>query len=215
MDQPHVQALPAHPEPQEIAKLPLPFRPFDPNAKAEAGAVPVNGEGFVTRWLVFGPIPLGDKAGDHAGALSKEWIPGQKGLRPSQHEKASVGPLELRWEVAESNDYFLDLSGAENALTLAATYVHSEEDVKDAFLLTGSDDSAAWWLNGEEVQRYVGGRGVAKDNDRTAKPVSLKKGCNLLVAAVANGGGPGGACARFVTKDNQPLLKLKTGAEPK
>lgn len=168
----------------------------------------------MTKWLVFGPLPLGDAAGDHNVALAKEWIPGQKSLMPAQHVKASVGATEYRWEVAESSDFFLDLGTPENSAHLAVTYVHSDEDVAEAFLLTGSDDSAVWWLNGVEVQKFVGGRGVVKDQDRTAKPVSLKKGVNVLMTAVINGGGPTGACARFVNKDNQPLLKLKSGAEP-
>ena len=84
----------------------------------------------------------------------------------------------------------------------------------EATLLTGSDDSGAWWLNGQEVQRFVGGRGTEKDQDRTAKPVSLKKGVNLLLAAIINGGGPTGACARFVDKEGKPLMKIRAGAEP-
>jgi hypothetical protein len=81
-------------------------------------------------------------------------------------------------------------------------------------MLTGSDDGAVWWLNGEEVQRFVGGRGVAKDQDKTAKPVKLKKGLNTLVAIVVNGGGPTGACARFVNKAGQPVVKMTSAAEP-
>ncbi|HXX93181.1 MAG TPA: hypothetical protein VEN81_06075, partial [Planctomycetota bacterium] len=143
-----------------------------------------------------------------------EWISNQKGIRPQQHDKVKVGDLELRWEVSELSDFYVDLGTTENSLSFVLTYIVSDVDVPEATLLTGSDDGAAWWLNGQEVQRVTDGRGVGKDQDRTAKPLALKKGQNVLMAAVVNGGGPTAACARFVDKANQPLLKLKAGGEP-
>jgi hypothetical protein len=212
MDLAHVKALPAHGEPLDEAKLPIPFRKYDPNAKAEAAPVPVNAEGFLQRWLVLGAIPLGAAASDHNAALNKDWIPNQKTVKPVQHEKAGAAGQEFRWEVRDTADFILDFGIAENSVTLAVTYIVSDADVADAALLTGSDDSAAWWLNGVEVQRYVGGRPAAKDQDRTAKPVALQKGVNMLVTAVINGGGPTQCCARFVDKAGQPI-KVRSGAE--
>ena len=213
IDKPHVAALPAHGEAVDEAKLPLSFRKYDPNAKADASLVPVNPEGFVQRWLVLGPISLGAEAADPNAAFNKERIPGQKAVKPAQKDKASAGGTEFKWEAADSSDFFIDLGAAENSMNLIVSYIVSEEDVAEAALLTGSDDAAVWWLNGVEVQRFLGGRPCAKDQDRTAKPVALKKGLNVLMAAVINGGGPTGACARFVNKAGQPVLKLKAGAE--
>jgi hypothetical protein len=209
----HVKALPAHGEAQDDGKLPLPFRKYDPNAKVDAVPVAVDGEGFIQRWLVLNPIPVGDLAADHNAALNKDWIPNQKTARPAQHDKIKAAGQEFRWEVGTTNEWMLDLGATENSLSLALTYIVSEADVADLTLRTGSDDSAAWWLNGQEVQRYVGGRGTEKDQDRTAKPVALKKGVNVLLATVINGGGPTGACARFVDKDGNPVLKIRAGAE--
>ena len=112
-----------------------------------------------------------------------------------------------------SNEWILDLGSTENSLSLALTYIVADADLVDLTLLTGSDDSGAWWLNSQEVQRYVGGRGTEKDQDRSAKPVALKKGVNVLLAAVINGGGPTGACARFVDKEGKPIVKIRAGAE--
>jgi len=209
----HVKALPAHGEPIDESKIPIPFRKYDPNAKADAAPVAVDGEGFLQRWLTLGPIPLGPAAADPNAAFNKEWIPNQKALKPLQHQKSSAAGQEFRWEVGTSSEWFLDLGSAENSMTFAVTYIVCDADV-EATLLTGSDDSGAWWLNGQEVQRFVGGRGTEKDQDRTAKPVSLKKGVNFLMAAVINGGGPTGACARFADKEGKPLLKIRSGAEP-
>ena len=208
----HVKALPAHGEAQEESKLPLPFRKYDPNAKADAAPVAVDGEGFIQRWLLLNPVPVGALASDHNAALSKEWIPNQKTVRPAQHDKVKAAGQELRWEVGTSNEWVLDLGSAENSLSLAMTYIVSDADLADLTLLTGSDDSGAWWLNGQEVQRYVGGRGTEKDQDRS-KPVALKKGVNVLLAAVVNGGGPTGCCARFVDKEGKPIVKIRAGAE--
>jgi hypothetical protein len=208
------KALPAFGEKIDEATLPLPFRKYDPNAKAPAIPVAVNAEGFVQRWLVLGPVALGAAVADPNAVLNKDWIPNQKAVKPSQREKAKVGDAELTWEVADSTDFVLDLGAAENSLCLIVTYLVSEEEVKEAAMLTGSDDSGAWWLNGEEVQRFIGGRGCTKDADKTAKPVTLKKGLNVLVGGIVNGGGPTGACARFVNKAGQPVLKLLSGAEP-
>ena len=208
----HVKALPAHGEPLDETKLPLPFRKYDSNAKADAAPVATDGEGFLQRWIVLGPIPVGALAGDHNAALNKDWVPGQKTLKPGQHDKVTVEGQEMRWEVGTSSEWVLDLGSTENSLTLAVAYVVSDADVADAALLTGSDDSAAWWLNGQEVQRYVGGRAAGKDQERTAKPVALKKGVNMLVAAVINGSGPTQCGARFVDKANQPI-KVRAGAE--
>jgi hypothetical protein len=79
--------------------------------------------------------------------------------------------------------------------------------------LTGSDDGALWFLNGREVHRHVGRRALRKDQDRTAQPVSLKKGVNVLVAVVSNGPLGTGACARFVDAAGRPLQVL-AGAKP-
>ena len=208
-----VDELPAFGEPIDEAKIPLPFRKFDPTLKPDAGPIAVNGEGFIRRWLILGPIPLGNAANDPGAALSKEWLPGLRNLTPGPTEKATVADLELRWDVADCSDYFLDMGGSENSITIAVTYILCEDDAAEVTLRTGSDDHAAWWLNGREVQRFIGGRGVEKDQDRTPEPVTLKKGVNVLMAAVINGGGPTAACARFVDKANAPLAKLRAGAE--
>jgi hypothetical protein len=207
------KALPAFGEPLDESKLPLPFRKYDPNARVDAAPVAVNPEGFLSRWLVLGPIPIGPLAADMNAAFNKEWIPNQKTVQPQQKNKVKVGDFELSWDVWDLSDFYVDLGSTENSISFVLTYVISETDIKDAVLLTGSDDGATWWLNGQEVQRVLEGRAVGKDQDRTQKPLALKKGVNVLLGAIINGSGPTGACARFVDKANQPLLKLKSGAE--
>jgi hypothetical protein len=213
-----VAALPVWGQPAENDRLPAPFRKRDPNAPVPAAPVPVNAEGFVQRWLVLGPITLGPQAADHSEAgqkafFDKEWFPGQKSAQPRPLQKVSVAAQELRWEVGESTDFYMDFGPADNSMHFVVAYVVSDKDVPDATLATGSDDSAIWWLNGQEVIRVYQGRGVGKDQDRS-KPLALKKGVNVLMGAVINGGGPTGAGARFLDKAGAPLAGLKAGAEP-
>ena len=57
------------------------------------------------------------------------------------------------------------------------------------------------------------GRGVEKDQDKS-QPVTLKKGVNVLYAAVINGGGPTGLCARFLDKEGNPIKNLEISLTP-
>jgi hypothetical protein len=181
------------------------------NATLDASLVAVNGEGFIRRWLFLGALPLGDLASDQNAALNKRWIPDLEGVKPAQHDRILVDGREYRWRVGDIVDYYLPLDAVDNSATIAISYVVADSDIADATLLTGSDDSAVWYLNGREVQRFVGPRAVGKDQERTAQPVALRKGMNLLVAVVINGGGPTSACARFVDSTGRPL-KLRAGA---
>jgi hypothetical protein len=214
-----VDALPVWGTPNvDPASLPACFRKRDPNAPIVATPVAVNAEGFVMRWAMLGPVGLGPEGANHSEAgqkafFDREWWPGLKASQPKAGDKVSIGGTELRWDVLESTDFYADLGVPENSIHFLAAHVVSEADVADAVLLTGSDDSAIWWLNGTEVQRVYSGRGIAKDQDRS-KPVALRKGVNVLLGAVINGGGPTGGCARFVDKDGKPLAGLKAGGQP-
>jgi hypothetical protein len=87
------------------------------------------------------------------------------------------------------------------------TGIAAPEETKNVKLAIGSDDSSVWWLNGEEVVRTYGGRAVNPDDD-ISKPVTLKKGMNVLRFAVIQGDGPAGACARFLDSADKPLTKI-------
>ena len=119
-------------------------------------------------------------------------VPSPEGGRPAQHDKVQAAGQEFRWEVATSNRWILDLGSAtENSLSLALTYIVADADLADLTLLTGSDDSGAWWLNGQEVQRYASAAAGPR-RTRTARrsPIALKRGRERPARlAVVNGGG--------------------------
>ncbi len=186
---------------------------LDPRVKPEAAPVATKGEGFLSRWLVLGALPLGKLAADSDAALDKAWIPDLKDVRPKPNDPVRVGDVDFEWRVQDTSNYALQLGETENSVSIAMTWIVSDRDVPEATLLTGSDDGAIWFLNGQEVHRHVGRRPLRRDQDRTARPVSLKKGVNVLVAVVSNGGSGTGACARFVDAAGRPLQVL-AGAEP-
>lgn len=219
----HVKALPAHGEKAvEEAALPPPFlkaglaRKVDP--KTMHATFAVDPEGFIRQWLVLGPIAVGPQGSDQTengqkAIFNKEWLPKWAEARPRELDKATVDGSELVWESGEAADFTLDFGLADNSMHVAVSYLVTESDLNDLSLMTGSDDSGLWRLNGKEVQRVYVGRGVGKDQEKSG-PVSLRKGVNVLMMAVINGGGPTGGCARFLDKAGQPVKSLRVSRSP-
>ena len=77
-------------------------------------------------------------------------------------------------------------------------------EVKDVRLAIGSNAASVWWVNGKEVIGIYGDRQSVID-DGVSKRLTLKKGQNIVRAAVINGGGATDFCARFLDKDDAPL----------
>jgi hypothetical protein len=61
-----------------------------------------------------------------------------------------------------------------------------------------------WFLNGEELVGIYGDRQTVID-DGVSKRITLKKGPNILRAAVVNGSGATDFCARFLDENDKPL----------
>ena len=59
--------------------------------------------------------------------------------------------------------------------------------MKDVRLAIGSNAASVWWLNGEELIGIYGDRQTVID-DGVSKRIILKKGANVLRAAIVNGG---------------------------
>lgn len=204
---PPLPLYPAHSAP------PPPPAPFE-TPQRPPSLVEVTFWGFIQQWLVLGPIPLpGDLADDPGSALDREFLPDQANLKPTIGSTAQALDSPHTWRLQNTESFFVNLGSIPRSASIAVSYVWSEHDIQTALLWTGSDDSAAWYLNGEAVQRFVGGRGVDRDQERTPKPVFLAKGVNTLIAIVVNGGGPTAAAARFSDMEGRPLFLL-AGAAP-
>ena len=85
----------------------------------------------------------------------------------------------------------------------AFTVVNCEEDMV-VRLAAGSKASSIWWVNGEQVLTLQADRRMVAD-DGMSKRITLKKGKNLVRAAVINGPGMSDMCMRFYNEDGTIL----------
>jgi hypothetical protein len=74
-------------------------------------------------------------------------------------------------------------------------------------LAIGSNAASVWWVNGQEVIDIYGDRQTVID-DGVSKRLTLKKGPNVVRAAIINGGGATDFCARFLDAGDQPIKGL-------
>lgn len=81
----------------------------------------------------------------------------------------------------------------------AFTVINCEQDVV-VRLAAGSNASSIWWVNGQKVLTLQADRRMVAD-DGMSKRITLKKGKNLVRAAVINGPGMSDMCARFYNED--------------
>ena len=84
------------------------------------------------------------------------------------------------------------------------TTVNCPQEMHNVRLAIGSNAASVWWVNGEELIGIYGDRQTVID-DGVSKRITLKKGPNIVRAAVVNGGGATDFCARFLGADDKPL----------
>ncbi|HEY3323636.1 MAG TPA: hypothetical protein VGP72_24490 [Planctomycetota bacterium] len=183
-----------------------------------ADAFKLDDEGYIRNWLKLGPIQLDDKAGSHDEDNQKDFF--NKGVfvdavkaTPAEKDKLKAGDKELAWTAVKADDAIVSFDEQDNTMNIIKAYVIAEADVADAAISIGSDDSSCWNVNGTEVVRAYAGRAAEKDQDKS-KSFALKKGQNVLTAAVINGGGPTGACCRIMDKDGKPVKGLTISLTP-
>ncbi len=185
---------------------------------------PVNAEGFIQHWLLLDPIPL-EGVGEHNQEVekpmfAKEYFKNQFSGIPKDNDKVAIAGKELVWHKVKATDFQIDLlqfatdhgKDPNNCLFLGFTYIIAPDDIRNVKLAIGSDDSSAWWLNGEQVISVYMGRAVNPDDDYS-KAVTLKKGYNVLRFAVIQGDAQSGACARFYDAADKPLTGIQVSAD--
>ncbi len=172
-----------------------------------------NDEGFIPRWVLLEPLPGPSLLQNAVQALvKKEYFPNQFTVIPRDGDKVTVDGKELTWHAVDSIRYNVNLyhfareygKSAENALFWAVTVVNSPKDIPNVRLAAGSNAASVWWVNGQEVLGIYGERQDTID-DGVSKRISLKKGPNVLRAAVINAGGATDFCVRFLDANDKPL----------
>src|SRR5690606_32285512 len=94
-----------------------------------------------------------------------------------------------------------------NVLFWAVTIIDSPREMKDVRLAIGSNSASIWWLNGEEGTSVFVERQTVID-DAVSNRITLKKGRNVLRAAIIKGGGAVDFCARFLDANAEPELDI-------
>lgn len=88
----------------------------------------------------------------------------------------------------------------------AFTVINCEQDMV-VRLAAGSNASSIWWVNGEKVLTLQADRRMVAD-DGMSKRITLKKGKNLVRAAVINGPGMSDMCMRFYNEDGTVVKNI-------
>ena len=173
-------------------------------------------DGFIQRWVLLEPIPSNGLTDSVVqAAVKKEYFADQFTVIPHDGDKVTVGNAELTWYAVDTKLYNVNLYHFARALNKptsdvlfwAVTIVNSPQEMRDVRLAVGSNAASVWWLNGQEVTSIYGDRQTVID-DGVSKRLTLKKGENILRAAIVNGGGATDFCARFLDADDKPIKGL-------
>jgi hypothetical protein len=173
-------------------------------------------DGFLQRWLLLEPIEsngLTDSAVQ--AAVKKEYFPDQLTVVPKDGDKVTVGGAQLTWHAVDTRLYNVNLyhfayalgKPTSNVLFWAVTVVNAPQEMTNVRLAIGSNAASVWWVNGQEVIGIYGDRQTVID-DGVSKRLTLKRGANIVRAAIINGGGATDFCARFLDSDDKPIKSV-------
>ena len=194
------QPVPARPPAASLA------RPASPSTAPEAA-------GFIQRWLVLDPIPVSNQLTESAvQAALKKFATDPSSMVPRDGQTVTVGDQTLTWHAVDTLRYNVNLfhfayarnKPTSNVLFWAVTVVHAPRDLPGVRLAIGSNAASVWWLDGEEIIGLYNDRQAVID-DGVSKRVTLKKGANIVRAAIVNAGGATDFCARFIDEDGNPV----------
>lgn len=179
--------------------------------------------GFIQRWMVLEPIPVGGGVTDAAvrAAVGKEYFAGQLTAVPRDGDKVGVDGQQLAWHAEESSRYNLNLfhfaralrKPSGNALFWVVTVVNCPDEVKGARLAVGSNAASVWWVNGKEVVALYGDRQTVIDDGVSGK-LTLRKGPNVVRGAVINAFGATDFCARVLDGQDKPVTTFSITLDP-
>ncbi|MEJ2649116.1 MAG: hypothetical protein P8016_12005, partial [Sedimentisphaerales bacterium] len=107
---------------------------------------------------------------------------------PKADDTVTIDGSSYRWRtVSCAPGYVVDLTGYAAKLNLPVVnvifwgiaYITAPEEMVDARLAIGSDDSSIWWVNGKEVIGAYGVRQTATD-DNVSRRLTLNRGVNIV-----------------------------------
>lgn len=188
---------------------------------ASAEAMVPDSEGFIRRWSLLEPIEKDIRTNvlfvDSyvRAAFDTLYFKDQFTVIPKDGQKVKVGQQKLQWHQFDSRLFNIKLfrlaSGLQKTvygvIFWAVTVINCEEDIPNVRIAAGSNSASMWWLNGEEALIMSGDRRMVMD-DCVSSRLTLKKGKNVLRAAVINGPGMSDFCVRFIDEKGEPVKNI-------
>jgi hypothetical protein len=182
----------------------------------------VDARGFIHRWLVLEPVPVAGRLTEPAvqEALQLAALPPVAGARFADGAVVTVNGADHKWHALDTTNYNLNLyhfawslsKPTSNVLFWIETTVDSPREMRAVRLAIGSNAASRWWLNGEPVIALNDDRQSVID-DGVSRRVTLRKGRNVIRAAIINGGGATDFCARFLDENDRPIRGLSVTLE--
>jgi hypothetical protein len=128
-----------------------------------------------------------------------------------------VSGQEYTWQAHHAEEPILDFNRlvgkqSDYCVAYAVCYVISAAERSDLLLHVGSDDQAKVYLNGEEV--YINVQPRPLKSLEPSRPVTLRKGTNVLVFKVVNETVDWEGCVRFVDREGHPVQDLQARLTP-
>ena len=201
---------------QGVPVVPTIIRPAAATKPAGAG-------GFLQRWLILEPIAVQGQLTDSAvrTAVARDYFPGQLTTVPKNGDMVTVEGKPLQWHAVDTTNYNVNLfhfaaglkKPTSNVLFWIVTVVRAPQDMPDVRLAIGSNAASVWWLNGEQLISLFNDRQTVID-DGVSKRVTLKKGVNVIRAAIINAGGATDFCARFLDAEDRPIRGITVSLPP-
>ena len=170
----------------------------------KASPVRPDERGFIRRWRLMEPIAVDVRSNV---VFTNSWL-----REKFSEELARLPKQKAKWYTLYSENYnvklfrFAEKYGKQTygSFFWCETIIECHEDIENVRLACGSNGASMWWLNGEEVLLLEGDRRMVED-DGMSQRLSLKKGRNVLRAAVVNGPGLSDMCARFLDEKGLPI----------
>jgi hypothetical protein len=205
-----------------LAQTEAPRPPAATLSTPKGASQAVDSRGFIHRWLVLEPVAVPGRLTEAAvqEALKSAALPEGDAL-PRDGDVANLAGASQKWHALETSNYNLNLyhfawslsKPTSNVLFWAVTTVDSPREMQNVRLAIGSNAASRWWLNGEPVIALNDDRQAVID-DGVSPRVTLRKGRNVIRAAVINGGGATDFCARFLDENDKPLQGLTVALSP-
>jgi hypothetical protein len=190
-------------------------------SRPKGASLPVDARGFIHRWRVLEPVPVAGRLTESAvqEALKLAALP--DGAQPADGATVNVNGATHTWHALDTANYNVNLyhfawalsKPTSNVLFWAETTVDAPREMTGVRLAIGSNAASRWWLNGEPVIALNDDRQSVID-DGVSRRLTLRKGRNVIRAAIINGGGATDFCARFLDENDNPITGLLTTHSP-